>query len=583
MNLEVPKAWNWRWAGLLTALVFVAYFPILQTAGWIWDDGDYIVNNPLLHSIEGLRRIWVDSSATPQYYPIVHSTFWFEFQLWGLKPVGFHSVNVFLMVGVALLFWRLLLRLHLPGAWWIAALFAVHPNHVESVAWVTERKNMLSMFFLLAATLRYWSFIETGRWRAYVESLALFAAGLLSKTVIAFMPPALFLLLWWKKPQDLKKHLIPLAALFLAGGWMGWRTAMLEVSQVGAEGAAWAWSVAERFLLAGKILWSYAVHLVAPNPVFLYPKWMPDTSDWMQWMYLVSAVLLPVMLLCFSKRVGRGPLVGMLIFGGALFPALGFLNVYPMKFSFLADHFQFHANLAFFAVVGVLLVKLPFPPRPRIALASLALVGCIGMDWSLAPAYESEQALWEDTVEKNPTAWMAWHNLGGLYAEQRREKESYACYEKAVAIERDPKLLNSMSAWWLRKASRSQWQPRMLRAAADLGAESAEQWPNYYPTQLLLGRIHSFGPEGKWASATGFYLRYLELLSESRLNDGQVAEILMTSGQEAVSAVYRYEGVPGMQKFPERVQFILRKVGSIPHLRPRMKPEFLTALEKLNG
>ncbi len=152
MNLEVPKAWNWRWAGLLTALVFVAYFPILQTAGWIWDDGDYIVNNPLLHSLEGLRRIWSDPSATPQYYPIVHSTFWFEFQLWGLKPVGFHSVNILLMVGVALLFWRLLLCLHLPGAWWIAALFAVHPNHVESVAWVTERKNMLSMFFLLAAT-----------------------------------------------------------------------------------------------------------------------------------------------------------------------------------------------------------------------------------------------------------------------------------------------------------------------------------------------------------------------------------------------------------------------------------------------
>ena len=141
----------------------------------------------------------------------------------------------------------------------------------------------------------------------------------------------------------------------MIGAWAGWRTAMLEVSQVGAEGAAWAWTVTERFLLAGKILWSYALHVLAPNPQFLYPKWLPNSANFSQWCLLATAIALPLALWWKSKIWGRGPLVATLIFGGAIFPALGFVDVYPMKFSFLADHFQFHANLALIALFGFLL------------------------------------------------------------------------------------------------------------------------------------------------------------------------------------------------------------------------------------
>jgi hypothetical protein len=138
----------------LVALVVVAYLPALR-AGWVWDDDYYVTKNPTLGSVEGLRRIWFEIGAVPQYYPLVHTTFWVEHRLWGLRPVGFHLDNVLLHALGAVLLWRVLLVLELPGAWVAAALFAVHPMHVESVAWVTERKNVLSGVMYLAAGLSY--------------------------------------------------------------------------------------------------------------------------------------------------------------------------------------------------------------------------------------------------------------------------------------------------------------------------------------------------------------------------------------------------------------------------------------------
>src|SRR5688572_14772657 len=194
-----PRQTTSRWrpvllpAAALLAMTLIAYAPAFR-AGFIWDDPDYVTNNATLRSLDGLRQIWFVPQATPQYYPLVHTSFWIEYQLSGLNPTGYHAVNVLLHAVAAILLWRVLTMLEVPGAWLAAGMFAVHPIHVESVAWVTERKNVLSGVFYLASALMYLRFVGAALvspdsplndeqrathvsrlpWRLYVISLALF-------------------------------------------------------------------------------------------------------------------------------------------------------------------------------------------------------------------------------------------------------------------------------------------------------------------------------------------------------------------------------------------------------------------------
>lgn len=181
-------------------------------AGFIWDDKDYVTENQTLRTLDGLRRIWFEIGAVRQYYPLVHTSFWIEYHLWKLTPFFYHLDNVLLHAFNAIFLWLLLRRFSVLGAWLAAAVFTLHPVHVESVAWITERKNVLSGFFYLSALLSYFRFsrldIDTlsyqnwlgydkggYRWRFYVLALFLFACALLSKTVTCSLPGVILLLL----------------------------------------------------------------------------------------------------------------------------------------------------------------------------------------------------------------------------------------------------------------------------------------------------------------------------------------------------------------------------------------------------
>ena len=133
---------------LLIALGAVAYSR-LYTAGFIWDDESYVLENPHLPDPHGLARIWALNGESPQYYPMVFTTFWIEYHLWGLNPIGYHVVNVVLHICNAVLIWQLLRRVGFRFPYVAALVFALHPVHVETVAWVTERKNVLSTLFYL--------------------------------------------------------------------------------------------------------------------------------------------------------------------------------------------------------------------------------------------------------------------------------------------------------------------------------------------------------------------------------------------------------------------------------------------------
>jgi hypothetical protein len=266
----------------LVALVFaatlLAYFPAL-TAGFIWDDQPGHVTRPELRSLAGLVRIWTEPGATQQYYPLLHSAFWFEHLLWGDAPFGYHLVNVLLHATAACLFAALLLRLAVPGAWLAALLFALHPVGVESVAWVSEQKNTLSLVLSLCAALAYLRFDSTGERdrprspRAYALASILFIAALLSKTVTATLPAALLVLAWWQRGTvSLRRDALPLLPWFACSALAAVATASFEHTLIGAQGADFALTAAQRFLLAGRAVWFYLGKLLLPLDLsFIYP------------------------------------------------------------------------------------------------------------------------------------------------------------------------------------------------------------------------------------------------------------------------------------------------------------------------
>ena len=144
---------------ILAAITFFAYIPAIG-GNYIWDDDQYVTQNHTLQSLEGLGRIWLEPVATPQYYPLVFSSFWLEHHLWGLNPAGYHVVNVLLHICVAGFLFYILQYLDVPGAWLAALVFALHPVHVETVAWISERKNVLSGLFYMGSAVFFLRFLK---------------------------------------------------------------------------------------------------------------------------------------------------------------------------------------------------------------------------------------------------------------------------------------------------------------------------------------------------------------------------------------------------------------------------------------
>jgi len=488
-------------AAALLVLVLLAYLPALG-AGFIWDDDDHVTENPTLRTVDGLRRIWLEIGAVPQYYPVVHTTFWIEYRLWGLAPLGYHLTNVLLHALSAILLWCLLRRLAIPGAWLAAAVFALHPVHVESVAWVTERKNVLSAAFYLAAAHAWLSFrpLDGDRpavretWRGYAAVVALFLGALLSKTVTATFPAAMLLIVWWKTGRVPRRQILPAAPLLAVGAAMGVLTAWMERSVVGAAGGAWDLTFAERLLVAGRAAWFYAAKLVWPRPlIFIYPRWPIDAGSAAQYLPPIAAASVLVLLWAMRGRIGRAPLAGSLFFVGTLFPALGFLNVYPMRYSFVADHFQYLASLGVLVpVVGCAAASIPdrgpwHRSAPVLGAALLAVLGALTLRQSAV--YSDPETLWRDTLAKNPGAFSAHNNLGALLLARGDTREAREHFEQAARIAPDaPEAYDNLGIV-LHEEGRYAEAIELYRKALDLDPLFADAHNNLAITLAAVGKL----------------------------------------------------------------------------------------------
>jgi Flp pilus assembly protein TadD len=436
------------WRGLaLLALTLAAYWPALL-GDFVWDD-DAHVTRMALRSLDGLRDIWVKLGATQQYYPLLHSAFWIEAKLWGDYVLGYHLVNVVLHVIAACLVVTVCQRLSIKGAWLAGAIFALHPVNVESVAWISEQKNTLSLVFYLLAALAYLRFDDARKPRDYAAASALFACALLTKTVTASLPAALLVVFWWKRGADARERgrriewtrdVLPLVPWFLVAAASGLFTAWVERHLIGAEGSEYNLDVLQRALLAGRVIWFYFDKLLWPtNLIFTYPHWTVDAR--VAWQYAFDVGLVAIAAWFWTLRVRtRAPLAALLFFGGSLFPVLGFLDIYPFRYSYVADHFVYLASLgvivplAAVATLAVEQVILPAwlrraqdvsPARitPAAKLGALSSCAVLALLVTLATLsnrqsrmYADAKTLYRATLARNPDDWMAHQNLGIIYS-----------------------------------------------------------------------------------------------------------------------------------------------------------------------
>jgi protein O-mannosyl-transferase len=437
---------------------------------------------------------------------------------------------------------------------------------VEAVAWISEQKSTLSAVFYLAAALCYLHFDRSRRRRQYFLALALFVLALLSKTVTATLPAALLVVLWWRRGRiDWKRDAAPLLPWFALGAAAGAVTEYVERNFVGARGTDFALTLAQRCLLAGRAFWFYLGKLPWPaNLTFIYPRWTLDAAAWWQYLFPLGVLALVAPLLWLAVRKGRrGPLAGFLFFVGTLFPALGFFNVYPFIYSYVADHFQYLATLGVIvpAAAGLTAVarrsSLAYGQRACAAAALLAVLAVL--TWRQTGIYQDAQTLYRATLARNPDCWLAHNNLGSeLLQTPGGLTEAVSHFEAALRLQPNyPQTYNNLGI------ALSNIPGRLPEAINDFETAVRIQ-PDYAQAQNNLGLALSTVP-GRLPEAIGHFeaaLRTKPDYAQAHNNLGSALSHMPGRLQDAIS---EYEAALRIQPdFPEAHYNLANALSDVP-------------------
>jgi tetratricopeptide (TPR) repeat protein len=433
----------------LASMTIAFYWPALRN-GFIWDDDMHLTNNPHLHDLAGLLSLWTTSAA--RICPLVQTFFGVQLALWGLVPWPYHLVNILMHAAGGVVLWQVLRTLNVPGAWFGAALWVLHPVGVESVAWITELKNTQSALFYLLAI---WFFVKWRRaasrraqqeaWAAekfYALALLCGVLAMASKSSTVILPLVLGLCAWWVEGRWSWHIAARLGPFFLCSG-LASAVSMWTQKLEGAVEAEYARSGPERLVTAGKVVWFYLGKLIWPHPLtFIYPRWEIDASRACSYLPLAAAGMTSLVL--WSKRRGWGRLwcFAWAYFLIALLPVLGLLDHYFLRYSFVGDHFQYLPSIGPLALAGAgLSVGLDQVAKgnrfvkPVVCGTLLVVLG--GLTWERTFVFRDDETLWRDTLAKNPACWMAHNNLGTAFDEQGQIDAAIRQYQEAVRLKPD--------------------------------------------------------------------------------------------------------------------------------------------------
>lgn len=419
------------WLALFFAAIAV-YLPALSN-GFVWDDGSILTRNPLIPAPNGLWRIWC-SGESLDYFPLTFTSFWVEWRLWGYNPLGYHAVNILLHAANAILVWRVLLRLRIPGAWVAALTFAVHPVNVATVAWIAERKNTLSMVFYLGAILWYLSFLVSGKRKEYGLAVGLFLLALLAKTSVVMLPFVLLLVLWWQRGKVTWRDAVRLVPFFALSLAMGLLTIWFQNHRAidGALVPMGGWFA--RIVNAAWAIRFYLRALLFPLDLsMLYPHWRSDEITGRGLLSL--AFLVALLAVAWARRQGWGrPLLfGLGYFIISLWPVAGFFRMYYFRLSPVADQWLYVPEIGVIALAVAGFARLS--TRRIFPLIAVALLSAL--TWQRASVPRSEETLWTDVMRKDPLSWTATTNLALLSFKRHELPQALSLARQAVKLEPD--------------------------------------------------------------------------------------------------------------------------------------------------
>jgi tetratricopeptide (TPR) repeat protein len=495
-TLQAWQSRDWLPGLLLIAGVMLAYYPAWH-AGFIWDDDVYVVNNRLLTAPDGLWRIWFSFDSPSQYFPLVYTSFRLEYALWGLAPLGYHCVNILLHGVNAVLLWRLLLRLEIPGAWLGAAIFALHPVQVESVAWVTELKNVQMGFFFLLSLLAWTGFVEKGTeraWRFYGLSLIFYALALCSKTTACTLPAALLLMAWLRGERICLRKLMEVTPFVVLGIGMGLLTVFWERYHQGTQGKLFTMGVPERVLIACRGVWFYLDKLFWPAKLtFSYPRWMVSAADPVAYVWLAALCGLGAMAWFARRFVGRSAWVALAFFMVTLGPVLGFIMLYTFRYTFVADHYQYLACIGPIVLVSAGMERLHETSMKRLPFAAPAFCAMLLLllailTWRQSGTYRDAETLWRATFERNPESWLAHNNLGHALFNRGHTEEAIVQYHEALRILPEEEAHNNLGNALLQQGDTA-GAIAQYRAAIEINPDNADSYYDLGIVSLRQGRI----------------------------------------------------------------------------------------------
>src|SRR4030095_14422821 len=440
-----PRGRALIFAVVLAAVTIFAYRPAWH-GGFLWDDDAYLINNELLTTPDGWQLIWFSLDSPSQYFPLTYSTFRIEHALWGLNTTGYHWVNLLLHVGNALLVWAVLARLGVPGSWLAAAIFALHPVQVESVAWITERKNVLMGFFFLLTLVAWIAFVDkrTRRpWIFYCLALIFYVLALSAKATACTLPAALFLIFWLQKKPITMRRLMQIVPFVVLGVGMGLLAVWWERYHQGTNRGVFTFlSPIERILVASRAVWFYLSKIFWPsNLTFIYPRWNISPADLFDYILLLAGIAACVAIYFLRRYVGRSVEVAAVFFVATLSPVLGFIMLFTFRYTFVADHYQYLAciGLISLASAGIVSLSDKFTQyRAIIVSAAVLIVASLAtLTWRQAATYTDIETLWRTTLAKNPECWMGHTNLGLVLLQQGKIDDGIAHYRSALQMQPD--------------------------------------------------------------------------------------------------------------------------------------------------
>lgn len=542
--LRAPPNRTWLFALPLLVITLIVYLPVWH-AGLIWDDGTFVLNNPLIRAADGPYQFWF-STQPVSYYPVTSTMFWLEWRLWGNAPFGYHLVNVLLHSLNAVLLFRAFRWLNVPGAWLAAALFAVHPVNVESVAWISERKNTLAMFFCLLSVLCYLRFYAVPRtarsplghvtdgqapavhhrhW--YWLSLGAFLLALLSKTGAAPLPFLLFGLAWWQNGQVQRRDIARSVPFFFASVVVGSISHWFEVHRAIGSDFVPAESFWIRLAGAGWAAWFYLYQAVVPIDLRpIYPRWSIDAGQWYSWLPLLLLGLGALSCWRYRATLGKGVALSLGYFLVMLLPVLGFLDINFMRYSRVADRWQY------FAIIGPLALGAAamFPVRGLAdqrrfwATAFGGAVLCVlgALSYRQCRIYADPLTFWQAAVAGNPDSSVAHNNLGTVLMERGRLDEAKAHFQRVVEMDPDHAMAHYNLGGVLRRQRQVDEALAQFQRAVDMAPRNAQ-------AQLNLGELQA--DRGQVDEAIVHFQRALEIKPNDAETHNALGLALLRKGQ----------------------------------------------------